>query len=266
MNSIPKGKKEFSSTELLKIRALIQRKCNASREEQKVIRDEMRRMGFFTKDFAEKITSVKEFDKLIKDGKVPCTDGQYAVLVKNRKEVIDSVDNSNIINIKKGLSAIVGEEPRILILGSLPGDESIQKQEYYSQKGNRFWDIIFGIFGDESVPLESVALEYDGKIEFLKENGIALWDVLSSGVRDGSMDVNISQESPNDIKSFLTKYSTIEIIGLNGKTAEEKFRKYFPGLISKNMPKVITLLSSSGANCQYSLSQLKEDWKKKLDL
>lgn len=260
MNSSPKGKKEFSSAVLIKIRDLIQRKCNASREEQKIIREEMRGLGFYITDFAGKITSVEDFDSLIKNGCIGCTDNQYSVENENNKEMPDSVTITNT-DFKKGLSAVVGEEPKILILGSLPGDESIQKQEYYSKRGNRFWDTIFGVLGNTSVPSG-----YSEKINFLKENGIALWDVLSSGVRKGSMDINISEKIPNDIGLFLKEHPTLEVIGLNGKTAEESFSKYFSDLMSKDGPKVVTLLSSSGANCQYSPSQLKEDWKRKLDL
>lgn len=74
MNREEKGKSEFTSVELAEIRELIRQKCQASRDEQKSIRSRMRRMGFYITDFTTDITSVEEFDRLIKDGTIPCVD------------------------------------------------------------------------------------------------------------------------------------------------------------------------------------------------
>ncbi|MDE6299899.1 MAG: DNA-deoxyinosine glycosylase, partial [Muribaculaceae bacterium] len=134
---------------------------------------------------------------------------------------------------KTGLDAVVGICPKILILGSLPGDESIRRQQYYSKSGNRFWKIIFGLLGHNFVPND-----YQERIKILKEHGIALWDVLSSGVREGSLDSNISEEIPNELSSFLKDNPTIAVIAFNGQKAAKSFEKFFPELVHKNLNKL----------------------------
>ncbi|WP_338067626.1 uracil-DNA glycosylase family protein [Algoriella xinjiangensis] len=43
---------------------------------------------------------------------------------------------------KQSFLPILSNEPRILILGSLPGDLSIKKNQYYAHPQNRFWKIL----------------------------------------------------------------------------------------------------------------------------
>lgn len=162
---------------------------------------------------------------------------------------------------KSGLVAVVGKYPKILILGSLPGDESIRRQEYYAQSRNRFWKIISGLLRYDLLPDN-----YEKRIKILKEHGIALWDVLASAIRKGSSDSNIIEEIPNDLRSFLKDNPTIEVIAFNGKKAAECFEKFFPGLIENNPDKIKILQSSSGANCRLSLPKIIADWKTKLNL
>lgn len=113
-------------------------------------------------------------------------------------------------NKKRGLAPWVGSEPRILILGSLPGDESIAQQAYYQNPRNPFYKIMHTLFpGGE---------QYDDK-EFVLSHHIALWDMLKSADREGSSDKNIKNEIPNDIQGFLNKY-TLSI--LSSSTEREK--------------------------------------------
>ncbi|MDE6794789.1 MAG: DNA-deoxyinosine glycosylase [Muribaculaceae bacterium] len=260
MNSEKKGKNKFTLEEIDTLRELIRQKCSVSSSAQKAIRAKMRKMGFHIRDFAEDITSVEEFNQLIDSGKIICIDGQHVPSNKG----VDTLSSKNPISLKKsadkgkvkeGLNAIVGDKPRVLILGTLPGDESLNRQEYYAKAGNRFWKIIYGLYGKEGIPAE-----YEERIAFLKDNNIAIWDVLSGAVRDGSLDSNIEQGAPNDIPDFLKKHSTIEVIAFNGKKAEKKFNEYFPQLLNTNKWKMLTLLNSSGANNQFSLDQMKKDW------
>ena len=95
-----------------------------------------------------------------------------------------------------GLAPVVGDAPKVLILGSMPSVESLRKQEYYGNKRNHFWKIIFQLFDSHE------QLEYEAKIAFLKEKNIALWDVLYSCHREGSLDSNIKDEEPNKIEVF----------------------------------------------------------------
>lgn len=122
---------------------------------------------------------------------------------------------------KQGLPPLINEHCRILILGSLPGDKSIYKKEYYFDPRNQFWDITeFALSIDMNV-------DYTTRCENLFNNHIALWDVVNSADRKGSLDSNIKNEQPNDIPSFLNWHPYINIILFNGKKAEEIYRKYF---------------------------------------
>ncbi|MDE6444858.1 MAG: DNA-deoxyinosine glycosylase [Muribaculaceae bacterium] len=162
---------------------------------------------------------------------------------------------------KSGLGPVLGSNPKILILGSLPGDESIRCQQYYAQPSNRFWKIISGLFG-ENLRYRN----YEERIDFLKVHGIALWDVLASAEREGSLDSNIGKAIPNDLRSLLNDNRTIEFIAFNGKKAADCFKKCFPGLIKKNPDRLKILQSSSGANCRLTLQEITDDWKTKLNL
>ena len=102
---------------------------------------------------------------------------------------------------KHGLAPLVNKEPRILILGSLPSDESIRKQEYYGNPRNLFWNVIAGVFA------EPVPETYEEKKALLFRHNIALWDVCASAEREGSLDTNIKNTEFNDLVGFIKKVS-----------------------------------------------------------
>ena len=107
---------------------------------------------------------------------------------------------------KEGLQPVIGSNPRILILGSLPGDESLRKQEYYGNPRNMFWDVMSGVLG------EKAPIRYPERVEYLKRHGIALWDALHAAEREGSLDANIKNEEFNDIAGLLVANPSIEVI------------------------------------------------------
>ena len=136
------------------------------------------------------------------------------------------------MNLKKSLPPLIGSKARILILGTLPGDESLRKQEYYGNPNNMFWDVMSGILGEE------VPILYQEKVEYLKRHGIALWDVLHAAEREGSLDANIRNEEFNDIARLVSENPTIEAIVTNGGKAEKSFKKYLrknPSLADKKI-------------------------------
>lgn len=110
---------------------------------------------------------------------------------------------------KPGLAPWVGDNPIVLILGTLPSDESIKNGQYYQNPTNRFWTIIHTLFG---------GLPNDKSKEFLFQHKIALWDCLKYAQRKGSSDKGFvkGSEIPNDISKFLKQNPTIEYIILNG--------------------------------------------------
>jgi hypoxanthine-DNA glycosylase len=120
----------------------------------------------------------------------------------------------------EGFPPIARPDARILVLGSLPGQKSIAEQQYYAHPQNAFWKImgeLYGIVGD-----------YASRCEQIVENRIALWDVLHSSVRPGSMDADIqlSSANANGFAAFLQQHQRIELIAFNGRKAEQMFARY----------------------------------------
>lgn len=141
-------------------------------------------------------------------------------------------------NMKTGLKPWVGERPKVLILGTMAGDTSIQSQSYYDSPLNPFWKLMEAIF-----PLEEKE-EYATRKEFITAKGIALWDCIESGIREGSSDIGFSEKTlkGNDIQGFLDEHPTIHTIVLNGTSTTTKyFERYCP--IQKNV-NVIALPST----------------------
>lgn len=152
---------------------------------------------------------------------------------------------------KYSFPPLANEKSKILILGSLPGEKSLQMQQYYAFKQNAFWRIMFEIFD------EPFSDDYKNRCEMLLKHGIALWDTIQSGNREGSLDSSIKDEEPNDIKEFLDEHKGISKILLNGKKSETMFKKHCKNI---NL-KVITMPSTSPANARMSYNEKLNLWK-----
>lgn len=146
---------------------------------------------------------------------------------------------------------IVGKNPRVVILGTMPGKESLRSNEYYANRRNLIWEIIYTLFGKQT------QTEYHEKIKFLKESRIALWDVCHRARRRGSLDSDITDVIPNDLGNFIRSVASIEIIAFNGKKAEELYDRYFARIESL---KYVTLLSTSPANACFTFEAKLENW------
>lgn len=116
--------------------------------------------------------------------------------------------------IAKCFEPIVDDESKFLILGTMPGTQSLKTGEYYASSNNAFWKIISALF-NENKPFAS----YEEKIECLHKNHIALWDVYKSCEREGALDKDIRNAVPNDIDGFLEEHPSIEAIIINGQKA-----------------------------------------------
>ncbi len=125
------------------------------------------------------------------------------------------------------LEPIINRNSTVLILGSIPGHQSLVKQEYYGNKRNHFWPILFKIFGQELIN------DYQKKIEFLHHKNIALWDTIGSCNREGSLDAKIKEATPNQIDILLREYPNIKKIGCNGTKSYSTFKRHFPHIIER---------------------------------
>ncbi|MGN0190547.1 MAG: DNA-deoxyinosine glycosylase [Candidatus Cryptobacteroides sp.] len=164
--------------------------------------------------------------------------------------------NSQPKNIVSSLPPLIGSNPKILILGSMPGSTSLMKQEYYSNSSNRFWKIMTNIYGGD------VPNNYQDKKKYLIEKHIALWDVYKTAVRKGSADANIEDGSFNDIIALLLSTPSIKTIILNGEKAADAFASYIC-INCKNFPnnvQVNVVPSSSGANKHFTTDKLTQLW------
>jgi TDG/mug DNA glycosylase family protein len=111
--------------------------------------------------------------------------------------------------------AVVGTAPRILILGSMPGVASLDASEYYAHPRNQFWRIVMTLCGTDA------QLSYEERLRVLRDHGLALWDVLHSCVRPGSLDASIEHRSakPNDLMALLRRTGSIRRLCCNGAAA-----------------------------------------------
>lgn len=126
-----------------------------------------------------------------------------------------------------GFPPIVDEQCRVLVLGSMPSVVSLERQQYYGHKQNYFWPMLFSLLE------EPYSDDYSKKKDLLLRHHIALWDVLASCEREGSLDSNITDEVPNPIGQLLTDYPSIRYILFNGGKAYQSFKKYFPDLLKQ---------------------------------
>ncbi len=121
---------------------------------------------------------------------------------------------------KRGLPPIVNPIARTLILGTLPGEESLRRQQYYGHPQNHFWPVI------ASLARVSLPSDYPSRVALLRESGFALWDVLLAAERIGSLDSAIRNATPNDFASFFRANPRIGTIAFNGQKAHALFRQH----------------------------------------
>src|SRR5690606_18961961 len=116
--------------------------------------------------------------------------------------------NSFVIDdTKQSLSPVINSQSRVLILGTMPGDESLRQQRYYANPRNQFWSIISRVYR------VAVPDDYDNRISLLLELGIALWDVLRSADRRGSLDSAIKNEAANDFANLFNAFPNVAAAG-----------------------------------------------------
>jgi len=147
---------------------------------------------------------------------------------------------------------IINENSKVLVLGSIPGPESLRQRQYYANANNQFWKIIYAVFGETEIEAA-----YEEKVNFLLDHEIALWDVFHSADRKGALDADIKNEEPNDIHGLLQKYTGIKRVLLAGRKAELSFRKHFPDLTTN----VSYVPSTSPAYAKKTLDDKITDWK-----
>ncbi len=155
----------------------------------------------------------------------------------------------------EGFPPLARTDAQVLILGSLPGQKSLADQEYYAHPQNAFWKIMQEIYGIDG--------DYAERCEGLVRNRVALWDVLRSAVRPGSMDADISTPVANDFITFLNAHPDVSLIAFNGRKAEQLFRRMVK-LSQEPTIALASLPSTSPAYASLSFSGKLHAWRQAL--
>jgi len=160
--------------------------------------------------------------------------------------------------IHKGFPPISTRASRVLVVGSLPGPESLRRRQYYAQPRNAFWRIVADLFG--TGPLD----DYPARVAAIERHGLALWDVCASAERAGALDSAIRRASveANDFDGFFRRHRAIERVCCNGQTAALLYRRLvLPTLTApaSDLP-VVVLPSTSPANAAISFEHKLAAW------
>ena len=157
-----------------------------------------------------------------------------------------------------GFAPISAASARILILGSLPGQMSLQRGEYYAQPHNAFWRIMGALF--DAGP----NLPYAERARRLTAQDVAVWDVCASARRAGSLDASIASTSvvPNDFAGFYAAHPRIELIGLNGATAAALYERHVEQTLAppRTRTRRVRLPSTSPAHASMSFDEKLVAW------
>ena len=143
-------------------------------------------------------------------------------------------------------------DARVLILGSMPGGVSLAAGQYYAHPQNQFWPIMERLCGVRG------SLAYPARLQALQQQRVALWDVLQSCVRPGSLDAAIDHGSalPNDLPQLLRGLPGVERVCCNGTTAYRTLQRFFGERLRRDFPHLqcLRLPSTSPAHASVPLA------------
>ena len=152
---------------------------------------------------------------------------------------------------------IEGPGARVLVLGSMPGVMSLRLQQYYGHPQNAFWKIMGPVLGFDA------AAPYEDRVSALVRRKVAVWDVLASCVREGSLDSDIDHATivVNDFVGFLKAHPHVMRICFNGAKAESVYRKHvLPHFAPHRTIGYVRLPSTSPTHAGMPLGRKTEAW------
>ena len=122
----------------------------------------------------------------------------------------------------------------------MPGAASLAAGQYYAHPRNHFWPIMGRLVG------AGPELPYAKRVRRLKSCGIAVWDVLESCVRPGSLDADIEEGSiaVNDFAGFFDAHPRIGAVFFNGAKAESAYRRH----VLKGLPAAAGAAAAAGGS------------------
>ncbi|HVY06272.1 MAG TPA: DNA-deoxyinosine glycosylase [Burkholderiales bacterium] len=158
--------------------------------------------------------------------------------------------------IARGFAPIATKASRVLVLGSMPGKKSLDARQYYAHPHNAFWKIMGRMFG------AGPDLAYEERVAALARAGVAVWDVLESCSREGSLDASIDEASivVNDFRAFFDAHPGIRHVFFNGAKAEHSFNRYVRTDVDVANLRFTRLPSTSPAHASIALPQKIKAW------
>lgn len=154
----------------------------------------------------------------------------------------------------RSFAPIADRNAKVLVLGSMPGRASLAAGQYYAHRQNAFWRIVCSLLGIDP------ASPYQARIRALRASRIALWDVLHSCVRPGSLDSRIEQEIANDFNAFFRRHPGITHVFFNGAKAEASYRRHVLPAIERSLH-YARLPSTSPAHASIPYSRKLKAWR-----
>jgi double-stranded uracil-DNA glycosylase len=169
-----------------------------------------------------------------------------------------------------GFKPLADAAAQVLVLGTMPSVASLQASQYYGHPRNAFWPLMAELLGFEP------ELSYALRAQAVRQRGLAIWDVLQSCQRPGSLDSEIQNGSEvvNDFEGFFEAHPRIQVLVFNGRKSEQLYRRHAlprlrntssaapPG--ASGLP-VLSMPSTSPAMASLDFAGKKKRWKQILD-
>ena len=152
---------------------------------------------------------------------------------------------------KSAFPPIVAPDTRVLILGSLPGEASLAAGRYYAHPQNQFWRLIGGAIGRELQ-----ALDYEARLEALREAKVGLWDTVASALRTGSLDAALREVESAALADLIATLPELRAVGFNGATSAQLGRR----ALGETALALIDLPSSSPAYAAMPFAEKAQIW------
>jgi hypoxanthine-DNA glycosylase len=158
----------------------------------------------------------------------------------------------------RGFPPIADRRARVLVLGSMPSEASLAAGQYYAFRHNQFWRIAGELCGF------APDAPYERRKAALKRRRIALWDVLESCIRPGSLDSAIREDSicVNDFAGFLARHPHVRRVCFNGRKAQQAWLRHVsPELPAARKLEYRLLPSTSPAHAGMSYRSKLRAWR-----
>jgi len=152
---------------------------------------------------------------------------------------------------KSSFAPFVVPDTRLLVLGTLPGEESLRTQRYYAHPRNLFWHLIGTAIGRDIVPLD-----YQDRVAALRAAHVGLWDTIASARRAGSLDAAIREVEHNPLAELVAGLPELRAVAFNGATSARIGTR----LLADAKVELVALPSSSPAHAAMKLADKERLW------